>query len=97
LSFFVAPSLALASGAAFLLGELADFAVYTPLERRHLYLAVLLSGVAGAILDSLIFLQMAFGSTDFWQGNALGKIWLSLAALPVMWGVRRALPQHATN
>lgn len=89
LSYVVAPSLAWASCVAFGLGELADFAVYTPLARRRLYLAVLASGIVGAVVDSLVFLQLAFGSTMFWQGNVLGKAWLSLAALPVIALVRK--------
>src|SRR5436190_21754949 len=35
LSALVSPQFALASGAAFLLSELADFAVYTPLRERN--------------------------------------------------------------
>src|SRR5215218_6561635 len=35
LSVLVSPQFALASGAAFLFSELADFAVYTPLRERH--------------------------------------------------------------
>lgn len=50
------PRLALASGSAFLLAELLDFAVYTPLQRRSLGWAVLLSSLAGAVLDSVWFL-----------------------------------------
>lgn len=94
LSFSVAPSFAWASGIAFLLGELADFAVYTPLAERRLYLAVLASGLVGALIDSLIFLQLAFGSTHYWQGNTLGKVWMSILVLPFLWGVRRALPRY---
>jgi uncharacterized PurR-regulated membrane protein YhhQ (DUF165 family) len=89
LSFFVAPSLALASAVAFGLGELADFAVYTPLAENRLPLAVLLSGIVGAIVDSLIFLQIAFGSTLYWQGNTLGKIWMSVLAFIVLLITRR--------
>ena len=48
LSVLVAPaSLVLASGAAFALSELADFAVYTPLQRRRLVLAVVLRRWSG--------------------------------------------------
>lgn len=89
LSYLVAPSLAYASAVAFGLGELADFAVYTPLQRRHLYAAVLASGVVGAVIDSLVFLQVAFHSTRFWQGNVLGKVYMSVLALPVLLIVRR--------
>lgn len=95
LSYLIAPSLAWASAVAFLLGELADFAVYTPLARRQLYAAVLASGLVGALVDSLVFLQLAFHSTRFWQGNTLGKAWMSLLVLPVLPLVRRAVPDHS--
>src|SRR5690348_4565274 len=39
------PALVLASATAFLISELADFAIYTPLQRRRLVLAVFASGV----------------------------------------------------
>jgi uncharacterized PurR-regulated membrane protein YhhQ (DUF165 family) len=96
-ALFADPSLVTASAVAFCLGELADMGVYTPLYRRHLYLAVILSGVVGAVLDSLIFLQIAFDSTDFWQGNTLGKVWMTLAALPLIGVLRRAVPDHAVD
>lgn len=85
-----APALALASGAAFALGELADFAVYSPLRRRNLYAAVLASGAVGAVVDSAVFLRVAFGSVDYLAGNTVGKVWCSLAALPAIWIARRA-------
>src|SRR5690606_34986563 len=48
LSGFVAPpALVAASVAAFLLSELADFAVYTPLQRRGLIRAVIISSLVG--------------------------------------------------
>lgn len=86
LSFLVSPTIALASAVAFLASEIADLAVYTGLARRHgLTVAVLLSGVAGATIDSLVFLLMAFGSLDFMAGQVLGKVYASgiFAALAV--------------
>ena len=73
LSVLIAPpSLVLASGAAFLLSEFADFAVYTPLQRRGLVLAVLASSLAGLVVDSLVFLLLAFGSLEFLAGQVIG-------------------------
>jgi uncharacterized PurR-regulated membrane protein YhhQ (DUF165 family) len=73
------PSLVIASAAAFLLSELADFAVYTPLAVRRFVLAVLLSCVAGAVVDSALFLWLAFGSIEHIEGQVLGKLYAALA------------------
>src|SRR5258707_7496774 len=53
------PPLVYASAAAFLLSELADFAVYTPLQSRGLVLAVLASSLVGLVADSILFLWLA--------------------------------------
>ena len=93
LSLLIAPpSLVLASGAAFLLSELADFAVYTPLQRRGLLLAVLASSAAGLVVDSLVFLLLAFGSLDFLAGQVVGKTWAVLASVPFIRLLRRVGP-----
>lgn len=90
LSWFIAPpALVLASASAFLLAELADLIVYTPLRRRWPGLAVFASGGAGALVDSAVFLWLAFGSLDFLAGQVVGKLWLSLLAAPVLVLVRR--------
>src|SRR5262245_20543687 len=70
LSSLIAPSaLVIASGAAFALSELADFAVYTPLQRRRLTLAVAASSTVGLVVDSIVFLALAFGVLDFLGGQ----------------------------
>lgn len=90
LSWIVAdPALVLASTLAFLLSELADFAVYTPLQRRRLILAVVLSSIVGLVVDSLVFLQLAFGSLDFLSGQIIGKGWMVLLSIPFIWLLRQ--------
>ncbi len=85
LSGLVAPAaLVTASVVAFLLSELADFAVYTPLARRRLVTAVLLSSLVGLCIDSIAFLYLAFGSLDFLAGQVVGKAWMVLLSLPVI-------------
>lgn len=89
LSLLIAPpGLALASGAAFALSELADFAVFTPLYRRRLILAVALSCAAGAVVDSALFLWLAFGNLDHMAGQVIGKIYA--AAIFCAWQQLRA-------
>lgn len=88
---FAPAALAFASGVAFLLSESADLAVYTPLQRRRLTLAVLASGVLGAFVDSAVFLWLAFGSLDFLAGQVVGKMWASVFAVPLIWGWRAAM------
>ncbi|MBK1658232.1 VUT family protein [Paracraurococcus ruber] len=83
------PALVLASAAAFLLSEAADLAIYTPLQRRGLVRAVAASSVAGLLVDSLVFLWLAFGSLDFLAGQVLGKLWLVLLSLPLLQWLRR--------
>jgi len=83
------PSLVIASGTAFLLSELADMAVYTPLRERRLALAVLFSGAVGAVIDSAVFLWLAFGSLNYLGGQIVGKLWASLVGFLVLAALRR--------
>lgn len=79
-----APTLIVASVAAFTLSETADLAVFTPLLRRGLDLAVALSSAVGIVIDSMLFLSLAFGSLEFLWGQVIGKAWAVVAALPLI-------------
>jgi len=83
------PQLLVASTTAFFLSELADFAVFTPLQKRGLVLAVLASSFIGLIADSLLFLYLAFGSLEFLEGQVVGKAWMVLLALPFVHWIRK--------
>jgi hypothetical protein len=83
------PSLVFASAVAFLLSEFADFSVYTPLARRGLVTAVVASSAAGLIVDSVVFLWLAFGSLEFLLGQIIGKAWMVLLAIPLVAYLRR--------
>ena len=90
LSALVAPpALIFASAAAFLLSEFADLAVYTPLSRRRLVAAVVASSGAGLIVDSIVFLWLAFGSLEFLPGQVVGKAWMVLLSIPFVAWLRR--------
>jgi uncharacterized PurR-regulated membrane protein YhhQ (DUF165 family) len=89
LSYFVADGrIAVASGVAFLASETLDFGVYTLLERRFA-VAVVASNVVGAAVDSYLFLVIAFGSTAFLAGQVVGKLWVTVLALPFVLGARK--------
>jgi hypothetical protein len=90
LSALVAPpAIVLASATAFLLSELVDIIVYTPLQRRRFVTAVVASSVVGLAVDSAVFLYLAFGSLEFLPGQVLGKLWMVLAAVPLVQWIRR--------
>jgi uncharacterized PurR-regulated membrane protein YhhQ (DUF165 family) len=90
LSALLAPaSLVIASATAFLLSEFADLAVYTPLARRRLVAAVVASSLIGLIVDSIVFLWLAFGSLDFLAGQVVGKSWMVLLSIPFVAWLRR--------
>lgn len=90
ISALVAPAaLIFASAAAFLLSEFADLAVYTPLARQRLVAAVIASSCAGLVVDSIVFLWLAFGSLDFLLGQVIGKAWMVLLSIPFVAWLRR--------
>lgn len=91
LSYLVNPAVATASAVAFALGELSDFFVYTEIKKRSIIAAVTASGIVGGVIDSLVFLQIAFGSTQYWQGQVIGKTVMAVLAGCFIWA-RRAVP-----
>lgn len=89
-SGLISAKFAVASAVAFLISELADFAVYTPLHRRGWLTAVAASNAVGLVMDSVLFLWLAFGSLSFLSGQVLGKVWMTLVAV-VLLAIIRAL------
>ena len=100
LSFAVSePFIAIASATAFLVAELLNFAVYTPLrERANLgdrrwAVAVASSNVVGAIADTVLFLGIAFGAAAIMPalaGQLVGKtyatvLYLIIGAVGAAW------------
>ena len=86
---FAPPALVIASTLAFLLSEIADLAVYTPLARRGLVVAVVASSMVGLVVDSIVFLWLAFGSLEFLTGQVVGKAWMVLLSIPFVAWLRR--------
>jgi len=92
LSYLVSdPFIALASGVAFLLSELVDLAIYTPLRRRGYVRAAVASNLAGSVVDTIVFLKIAgFPIAASFAGQVVGKTWITLAVVLAV-GVARAL------
>jgi queuosine precursor transporter len=100
LSWLVAdPFIAVASALAFLVAELFDLAVYTPLRKKGKHIAVLASGLVGAIIDSSLFVYIAFGSFEFSAGNTVGKLYATLIVAGLLfWKAKNdTLSRNANN
>lgn len=77
------PSIAIASGVAFFVSELADTAVYTPLREKRWRLAIIASSIVGAVIDTILFLGIAFGlaalTVEAVTGQLVGKVlWVAV-------------------
>jgi uncharacterized PurR-regulated membrane protein YhhQ (DUF165 family) len=95
LSYVVSPQFAIASGVTFLISETCDMLVYTPLAKRFTF-AVAASSVTALVVDSILFLTLAFGSLAFLPGQIVGKTWVALVAVVVIKAAQVARPKTAT-
>ena len=93
-SYLVADGrIAVASGVAFLASEFADFAVYTPLAEKTFLGGFVASNIVGAVVDSILFLWVAFGwpTSSAVLGLVVGKLWVTAACVPFLLLLRRRL------
>lgn len=87
-SVAVSPTLALASGVAFTVSELADWAVYSPLRPRRPVMAAIASNTVGAVVDTALFLAIAgFPLSGTWSQVVIKVVTTTAVVL----GVRLAL------
>lgn len=95
LSWWLAtPALAIASATAFALSELTDMTVYTWLRRRGRSRALMAAALAGALIDTLVFLSLAgFPVTvNSVTGQMLVKVGISgLVAALIRFAPRRTV------
>jgi uncharacterized PurR-regulated membrane protein YhhQ (DUF165 family) len=100
LSFVVGSGrIAVASGAAFLLSELADFVVYTPLRRRGYVRAAIASNVVGTLVDTFAFLWLAgfaiVGAVV--AGQLVAKLTVTALGAVLALGVSRAVSREPVD
>ncbi len=92
LSWMIAsPHVALASAVAFLVSEAADYTVYARLAARRFFSAMLASGAVGLVVDSVLFLYIAFGDLEYVEGQLIAKAYAVIGATALIYGVRRRI------
>jgi uncharacterized PurR-regulated membrane protein YhhQ (DUF165 family) len=85
LSWWLAtPQIAAASTVAFTVSELVDSLAYARLRARSRLRAVLGSNVVGLLVDSLLFVPLAFGSFTLVPGQILGKTVATVVTVAVL-------------
>jgi uncharacterized PurR-regulated membrane protein YhhQ (DUF165 family) len=84
------PQIAVASVVAFGVSEALDSVLFAVLRQGSRLRAILASNLAGLIVDSLLFVPLAFGSLAAVPGQVAGKTAATVLTLAVLWGVRRS-------
>jgi uncharacterized PurR-regulated membrane protein YhhQ (DUF165 family) len=83
--------IAIGSVVAFTVSETVDSFIYAPFRRRWPVPGLVLSNSVGLVVDSAIFLYIAFGSLDFLAGQIIGKAEMTVLAV-VLVATRRYVP-----
>lgn len=78
------PQIAVASGVAFGVSEIVDSVVYARLRARSRLGAVIGSNAIGLLIDSVLFVPMAFGSFAAVPGQILGKATATVLTVAVL-------------
>ncbi|HHG89827.1 MAG TPA: VUT family protein [Devosia sp.] len=82
ISFYLAtPRIAIASGSAFLLAQLADVAIFDRLRASAWWRAPLLSSLLGSMVDTVLFFSLAFSEGFSALGSADG---FAIEATPLL-------------
>ncbi len=88
--WLASPRIALASGAAFLVSQLMDVAIFNRLRARPWWRAPLVSSVIGSLVDTALFFALAFFGTEIaWVTLAAGDYAVKVAIALVMLGPYR--------
>ncbi|MDZ7790717.1 MAG: queuosine precursor transporter [Xanthomonadales bacterium] len=89
--WLASPRIALASGAAFLVSQLMDVAIFDRLRSRAWWQPPLFSSVVGSLVDTALFFALAFYGTNMpWVTLAIGDYGVKVAiaaALLLPWRV----------
>lgn len=84
--------IALASGTAFLVGQLLDITVFNRLRRKSWWKAPFLGSAMGSVIDTVLFFSLAFAGTQVpWVSLAQGDLLVKLALALLFLAPFRAL------
>ncbi len=78
------PQIAVASVVAFTTSEIVDAAIYTRLRHRSWLSAVAVSNAVGLVVDSVLFVPLAFGTAAAVPGQIVGKTVATILTLAVL-------------
>lgn len=102
--WFADARIALASGSAFLIGQMVDITIFARLRQLSWWKAPLVSSSVASVLDSGLFFSLAFAGTGLpWLSMGLGdlsvKFLMDFALLPlfrlaILWVPMMALPSQ---
>ena len=93
--YFAGMRIAIASGTAFLLAQLADVYLFDKLRRSGWWRAPLASSTVGSVLDTALFFSIAFVGTGLpWMTWALGDLAVKLVFAVCMLLPYRLLQRH---
>jgi len=90
-------TIAVASAAAFAVSETVDFLIFTALHRRSWLAAAALSNAFGLVIDSVVFLTLAFHSLEFLEGQVVAKAYMTALAIMATGMGRRAVLSRNTQ
>lgn len=78
--WLASPRIALASGTAFLAGQLLDINLFNRLRSQQWWKAPLFATILGSVADTLLFFSIAFaGTAQSWLALAAGDLCVKLA------------------
>jgi queuosine precursor transporter len=89
--YLATPRIAIASGAAFLTGQLLDIQVFDRLRRQSWWKAPFMATIFGSILDTVIFFSLAFAARFAFIDAAFGMADGSLAFPVPFFGLETSL------
>lgn len=99
LSIWLAPwRIAMASGAAFIVAQLLDVAIFNRLRRASWWKAPLIGSVAASVIDTGIFFYLAFAGEEMnWLALAMGDLGVKVLMAVVLLAPYRVLVRRLTG